>query len=261
MPTLLAVSRSCSLLLAAGLVLLAGSASAITLDFEGLVNGENPNPTGGTAGTFLFATPIANVTIGSPDLAGVAAFDTSTTGPNAGGPDPDLLVDSGIALIVQNMNVTTQTVPGIFDTPNDDPGDNLISVVFDQAVTVLSLDVIDINGNGPAEVRLRDSAGLVRLYDLTMNFTGDPVDGFPGILTLDTLLEADQVGVGPLLSGGATPMAFFSEDAGFDPTDVVGIDYNLFGSGALDNLVFVPEPGTALLLGLGLAGLAHRPRR
>ena len=243
------------------------SASALTLDFEGLVNGQTPNPSGGTSGSFLFSTPIADVTIGSPDLAGIAAFDTTSTGPNASGPDPDLLVDSGIALIVQNDGETAQSpFPGdssfgIFDVPNDDPGNNLIEIAFSQAVTVVSLDVIDINGNGPAEILLTDSTGATRLYDLTMNFTGDPNQGAPGIVTLDTLLEADQVGVGPLLGNGDTPMAFFSEDAGFDPDDVVSVDYFIFGSGALDNLVIIPEPGTALLLGLGLAALSGRRSR
>ncbi len=60
------------------------------------------------------------------------------------------------------------------------------------------------------------------------------------------------------------------EDAGFDASSVDTIEVQLLGtepsgtsSGGIDNLTFIPEPGTGLLLGSGLLLLALRrhPRR
>ena len=54
------------------------------------------------------------------DHNGPAIFDTDPAGPNAGGADEDLLVGLGNALILQNSELPQQTVPGIFDTPDDE---------------------------------------------------------------------------------------------------------------------------------------------
>lgn len=68
---------------------------------------------------------------------------------------------------------------------------------------------------------------------------------------------------GQLGEGGSTATAV--EDAGFDPQDVVQLEFQFLGkpsSGGLDDLTFVPEPSAALLLASGLVALAmgRRPR-
>ena len=50
------------------------------------------------------------------------------------------------------------------------------------------------------------------------------------------------------------------DDLGFDPNDVIKFEVQLTGSGGIDTFVFVPEPSTALLMGLGLAGFGLRRR-
>ena len=240
----------------------AGSATAATLGFESLANGEE--------GPFLFLTPDADVSVsGSANGGGIAtnvtAFDTDPSGPNLGGPDEDLLTgDPGagqdMALIVQNnVDDTTQTVPGTYDTPNDDPQGGLIRFIFSVPVTALSVELIDINGNGPADVILIDGAGLTRTYTAPEDWTGDveAAGGLPiGIDLLDLTITTPQAGVGP--GGPATAVTL----PGFDPDDVVQIDVVFDGSAALDNLTFIPEPGSFGLVALGLAGLAAlRPRR
>ena len=161
-------------------------------------------------------------------------------------------MDSGIALILQNDGFPSQT-SGVFDSPDDDADGGFLHFAFSSAVTVLSLDLIDINGNGPADVVLTDGLGRTRSYFAPMDWTGDVNVGDVGIGTLDLLLQADQAGVGP-----GNPLAIFSQDVNFDESDVFNIDIEFQGSAALDNLTFVPEPSTFLLVSLGLAALVSR---
>ena len=54
------------------------------------------------------------------------------------------------------------------------------------------------------------------------------------------------------------------EGAGFDAADVRSLNVAYTGSsssGAIDNVTFVPEPTTAVLVGLGLLGLGIARRR
>lgn len=238
-------------------LLLPVGGSATTLDFETLLNGES-----GGAGGFVFVTPEATVTIqGTGSNAGEAAFDTTDPGPNSAGPDPDLLVNTGIALILQNDNASSMT-GNIFDTPNDDPNQNgLLTFVFSQAVSMVSIDLIDINGNGPATVTLFDSNGYAREYFAPMDWTGDPNEPpFPvGIETLDLTSLVPQVGPGP-----GNPSTTVTNDIGgvFNPLDVVTLTVEFDGSAALDNVSYIiPEPGTVGLLALGLAWLGISRRR
>ena len=222
--------------------------SATTLDFEFLLNGEEV--------LAPIVTPDGVVTLSSSGSnEGVAAFDTSDPGPNDAGEDTDLLVNTGIALILQDNQESTQTVSGIFDVPDDDANGGTITFLFSQAAQLFSLDLIDINGNGPATVTLTDSGGDQRIYDVPFEWTGDIAQGEVGIETLDLTTLAAQVGVGP-----GNPLATASEIGAFDANDVVQLDVFFAGSAALDNLVFVPEPSTLLLVGLGFGALGLRGR-
>ena len=86
-------------------------------------------------------------------------------------------------------------------------------------------------------------------------WTGDVAAGDVGIQTLDLTTLADQIGVGPGML-----IATAAETPGFDANGVVQVEINFGGSAAVDNVTFVPEPGTALLVGLGLAALGVRRR-
>jgi hypothetical protein len=245
-------ARVASIALAA--LFAATSAQALTIDFESRPNGE--------AGPFQVTFPGLTVDVSADvpppgDHAGLAIFDSDPAGPNAGGDDADLLVDTGNILILQNGDApyTTQTVPGIFDTPNDDEDGGIFYFDFNSPVFMASIDLIDINAGGMLSVILRDGSTGSRTYLVPNGWTGDVAAGDVGIQTLDLTTLADQIGVGPGML-----IATASESAGFDANDVVQVEINFGGSAAVDNVTFIPEPGTAMLVGLGLAAMGARRR-
>jgi len=229
-------------------------AGATVIDFEGFENGRE---IGGGAHGGMFQPYASLFTLtansnGSP-TQGAAIFDSNPFGPNATGNDPDLLVGLGNILILQNDNLSAQTVPGIYDTPNDEPDGGMMVFDFLFPVELLSLDLIDINGNGSADVILQDSAGATRTYDVPMHWTLDIfVSGRDGYDTLDLTTLDPQLG-----EGGGTATA--SQDALFDSLDVVKLTLIQSGSAGLDNLVLIPAPSALILLAGGL--LAPRRRR
>jgi len=198
-----------------------------------LENGRSLASSGALDGFFSLSSSGAHL--------GPAVFDSTPGGPNDPSPDRaqdrDLLVDLGNHLILQNAQVPTQTVPGIFDHPNDDHAGGLLTFAFDTRAEALSLDLIDIDLSAPggASVALFDELDRSRLYTVSPGFTEDLLDdGPPAWRTLDlTSLDPQP---------GFTASASAVESAGFDPTQVVRIEVTLQGSGAVDNLKFVRQP-------------------
>jgi hypothetical protein len=237
-------------LLFLALALVAGQASAITIDFESFATGA-VEPGGGFVDSGVTIT--SGALVGNDDHLGLTLFD-STNGPANG--DPDLLVGSGNVLILQNSHAPYAGVTaGIYDTPNDDLHGGEILFAFSSASVLTSIDLIDINGGGAVTLTLTDSSGDERIYLVPDDWTGDIDLGDVGFDTLDLTTLANQAGVGP-----GNPDATASQDPGFDANDVVSLSVVFNGSAALDNLVFVPEPSTLFLIGTGLGLLAIRRR-
>ncbi|QDV08961.1 FG-GAP repeat protein [Planctomycetes bacterium Poly30] len=190
-----------------------------------------------------FSTPIANgaaleevfstlVSIRSmgPGQVGPAAFDSSISGPNDGGADPDLLVGRGNLLILQED--ATQSTPGIYDFPDDASQGGTLQIQILQPAEPLSLVLVDIcpaPTPQDAVVRLVDASRRTRTFRVPTGFTADG-ELAPRLaartLQLDTL--ADQPGY--------VATATATEDPGFDSTRVVLILVQLRGSGAVDDL-------------------------
>jgi len=174
-----------------------GSTNAgVIFDFEGFANGQELGM-GANAiqpyANFFTMSAFAN---GSPSL-GAAIFDSSPLGPNVDTADQDLLVGLGNILILQNGNFPTQTVPGIFDTPNDEADGGTIVFDFVRPMMLLSIDLVDIDHNGPAELFLLDGSGRTRTYDVPMSWTRDVfAQGPNGFDTLDLTTLTPQVGEG-----------------------------------------------------------------
>ena len=192
-----------------------------------LVNGQDVQP-GAEFGRMVTVSGLSATGLDA------AVFDSTPGGPNTGGQDPDLLVDLGNVLILQR--VPTQTVPGVFDYPNDDPNGGELSFDFPGAgVELVSIDLIDIDDIPAQETTLilTDRDGRSRTYLVPRGWTEDVlVDGPPGFGTLSLASLEPQPGF------RSTATAF--EDPGFDPRAVRSLSVRLMGSGAVDNLRIVP---------------------
>jgi hypothetical protein len=170
---------------------------------------------------------------------GAAIFDSDTGGPNNPGRDPDLLVNSGNVLILQDDSV--QTVPGIFDFPDDDGQGGTITFDFLQSVAPAAITLIDIN-EAAAQLVLTDGNGRQRTYTVPVGWTGEVSDLSPdlgkGVLSLAKTKE--QPGPGP---GGPAMMTVpTGPNKFFDPHDVRKLEVTFYGDGAVDDLVFCPTP-------------------
>ncbi len=208
---------------------------SLALDFSteddfstALVNGQDVGP--GTEFGHL-------VTIDGLSASGLAPaiFDSTPEGPNAWSQDPDLLVELGNLLILQTE--PGQTVPGIFDHPNDDwQGGELCFTFPDPGVELVSIDLVDVDDIPFQDMILvlTDGNALTRTFLVPSGWTRDRVvDGPPGFRTLSLATLDDQPGF--VASATAT------EVSGFDLTSVTKLQIQLEGSGAVDNLRLVPE--------------------
>ena len=200
-----------------------------SIDFENGVNGQQVG--GGTALSSVMSIE------GYPSSGLTAAlFDSDPVGPNQFSTDPDLLVDSGNVLILQG--VAGQTVPGIYDEPNDDRYGGRFVIDFGASeVAPLSVDLMDLcpAPGQDATVTLTDDAGRTRTYVVPAGWTEDiQMDGPPGIRTLDLRTLSDQPGF--------MAVATASQEAGYDRNAVVLLEIAMDGSGAIDNIVYDPSP-------------------
>ena len=253
--------------------------------------------------------PVSNfftITSTGNDHVGAAIFDTTprfTDGLGVSGPnsfpipadadiaDPDLLVNTGNVLILQEDNQiagrdTRRDGDGnlIFRQPDDDVHEGSIVFDFNEAVTAISIDLVDFNGGASGEVTLSDIAGNQRVLTVPEEFTydlaevledtegdrlgdgdpsNDPVEGFATLVFGEL---GPQLGEGRLDENGDEIQTTVVDTGDFDINQVVTIEVAFGGpnpSGAIDNLVFaVPEPSSAILLaGFGLFGISLRRRK
>ncbi len=239
-----------ALFAACGMVSIA-QAENVTFDFDDdgapIVNGqmlESPN---------AFGTVFDIVSIG-PNL-GAAAFDSDPFGPNMNSLDQDLLLDMGNILILQSPDFPGSS-GSVFEIPNDANDGGAITFDFSPAgfaVGVESIDVIDLDV-GDVTMTLTDGMGRTRMVTIPSAYTGDITEGAPGVATIDFTGGAQE---SPNIAGLFTEVFV---EAGFNGSDVVSLLIDAPQSGAFDNLSFVPEPTTGLLLLLGCAAAIRRRR-
>jgi hypothetical protein len=199
-----------------------GSNTCTTIGFETQDDGVTPLVNGQEIGSdlngfFAITTSGAN--------AGAVTYSSDPGGDNTSSSDGDLLVDTGNLLILQNNNNATvlqQSVPGIFDTPNDDPEGGAIRFEFMVPAAPMSLQLVDVDNDGSSnQVVLTDVAGRQRTYTVPDEWTGDRSEGEPGMGTLDLTTLNSQPGFGSIATS--------SQDTAFDDQAVTCIEVRLAG--------------------------------
>jgi len=235
----------------------ASGGSAATITFEGLEHGRIV--------TDQFSGPGVNVSImatnagtnGGPGLA--VAFNTDLGAGNsrdddlqfgtgwAGGNIQDLAL--GNILIIQENNIGCGD--GVCNEPDDEGSRPAGTLIFEFDVPVLDFgfDLVDVEDT-VAE------GGSITFYD-----------GFEtvNIQMMDAMfLLAPGIELGDRTANRITPFTLAAlQQLNPDLGQITRVDINMGGSGGVDNVNFtpVPEPGTAAMMGLGLAGLAAAGRR
>ena len=289
--------------LANGLAITEPPAGNNDIDISDSANGERLAE--GNGNQLVAVSNFFTITTTGDEHVGAAIFDSSpllsggTGGPNAfpiagSVADPDLLVNSGNVLILQedggiSGDDTRRDANGnlIFNRPDDDVNAGSIFFNFTQAVAPVSIDLIDFNGGAGGLVTLTDVNGNERAFTIPEEFTfdlaevlhdtedntlgdGDPSnDAEEGFATLTFDESAPQSGEGRLDDDGNPIVTSVADTGAFDINQVTTIEVGFSGSnpsGAIDNLVFataaaVPEPTSGLLLGLVSVGIAARRRR
>lgn len=229
-----------------------------TLDFETEDDFLTPLVNGQAVSSPSTFGHLVNINAFGVNNLGAAIFDTTPGGPNTGSQDPDLLVGLGNVLILQSKDAPTQSMPGIFDSPNDSLRGGTFMFDFINPVEMLSVKLIDVDADNDVLVTMIDMDGRTRIYSVPEGWSFDvDAQGPDGYDTLDLTTLSAQIG-----EGGATATAF--EDDGFDAQRVSTVFFEFSGSGALDDVSFVvvPTPGVASLLALaGGASISRRRRR
>jgi hypothetical protein len=191
--------------------------------------------------------------------AGLSIYDTNQTGGN----DPDLEVDLGNALIVQEDQGGFGTNDGSFFTNGgNDAGlsggaSAMFMIDFLGGVVPTAITLIDIDDSGDQTVvlELTDGSGFMRTYNVPTSWTNDVFDDGPvGYQVLDLTTLAGQLG-----EAGSTATA--TEDAGFDGDTVVSMKVTVNGSAGFDNIELVPAPSALVALAAGFGVMTRRRRR
>lgn len=234
----------------------AGQAAAVTFTtgFEGLADGE------------IVTTDIAGVTIsvdnvgGGPDLAVIYDSSVVHPGPTAD-KDPDLEApwaaggNLGVNTVLNNLLViqenSTGCGDGVCDEPDDEGSRPAGTLTFDFGANLFrewGWDFVDVEG--PVEFGPYGGFGAARI--LFANSTGIVAN-----ITFAALNSFEPT----IVWGNHRANRIYLNSADLGGISFNTVIYKMGGSGGIDNIIAVPEPGTAMLiaaLALGVVAVARR---
>ncbi len=232
----------------------AGTAQAVMIDFNTLQHGEIV--TNQFAGQ---GVAISAINPNRPfDLAII--FDANQTGTA----DPDLegppwaggnLAISNSAedlqkmLILAENNIDIAPADGLIDSPDDELNRPAGDLIFDfaQRQTQFGFDIVDIEG-------VIEEFSSVEFF---ANNTSLGSVNFSAFTNIASIFFDSSVVFGNNHANRIAPIDIFDVNAQAGAFDKVVI--HMGGSGAVDNINYVPTPGATAMLGLaGLAGLRRR---
>ena len=219
-------------------------AGAEPITFEGFAHGEIL--TDQIAGVEFSATNVGD----GPDLSIIFdSRETLTADPDLEDPFthgnlPSSTELGNLLIIAENGDLNGS---GLIDDPDDEGSRpaGTIHVRFDEAILAFGLDLVDIE-NTTAE------AGALVFFDAN---GGSATRTFAAIAVRDPSIHW-----GNNSANRVTPFTIHELHLG----PIVGVDVQMGGSGGIDNLTDItptPEPGTLILVGLSVGGLAWRRRR
>jgi len=237
------------------LLLLAGAAPAseITFDDMDLSNGTIVNDQyEAEFGLTISAVNLA----GGPDLA--VLFDTSLRGTA----DPDLEYAKGGNLAFFNALIIQENQEGCDDVSCDRPDDEganpagalIFAYQASRPILDFGFDLLDIEEGEP------ENFGSIVFCNGGAAQCDDGEQGFVGRIEFGDFVRRDDAVFGDNTANRIAPIDLLTQ-FGIESADTVV--FEMAGSGAIDNISFalVPEPATAAMLALGLAGLAWQGRR
>ncbi len=204
----------------------------------------------------LFALVLAAALMAAPSAQAVAIIDFGTGSAPASGVFSLLAGGnaSGAGIPVGALTVTGAPVSGVFDTSGAGPGNSLFTDLNGSAVLAFNTatNVVTITGGVPV---LGIADGTVLLSGSFTSFEAD-ANGLHDAIGPDTKSTLLLTALGLPTN---TPFSFFGFSLTAQPIPGAVSSWNVTSTDFKNTAV--PEPGSMLLLGTGLFGLAGAVRR
>jgi hypothetical protein len=243
-------ASSIAMLTLTSLVLFASAANAGTIDFEYLAHGEIANGT------------IDGVTIGADNFSNTFDYAVGFDSRSSGTADADLEANTGAMpwtrgniagtqlgtiLVLQENNTGCDS--GICSSPDDEGARPAGVLSFDFSMPILGFgfDAVDIES-------VTAENAMISFFD---NQTRQMAQvNLTEFFDMSSALYDASLELGNNSANRFAPITV----AFLGISQIDRVEFRFGGSGGLDNLVMtpMPEPSTALLLGLGLAGIAAK---